>query len=71
MLVIAKTCINKRSMTIHDRIFVYKATYERRKQDIAVAAMLFLVATLGLGIGYIIGRDSQKTPIIIQKCASK
>lgn len=55
-------------MTIHDRIFVYKATFSQRKKDIAIAALLFLVAILGLGVGYIIGQDSQKTPIIIQKC---
>ena len=58
-------------MTIHDRIFVYKAAYKRRKRDVAVAGLLFLATTLSFAAGYIIGQDSRHAPIIIQKCAAE
>ena len=58
-------------MTIQDRIFVYKATYERRKRDVAIAGLLCLAATLSFAAGYIIGQDSRHAPIIIQKCGAE
>lgn len=57
-------------MTLHDRIFLYKITLKKRRKDVMIAGLLLLATTLSFALGFLMGRDAHRTPIIIQKCAS-
>jgi len=40
-----------------------------RKKEILFLAILFLVASLSFGLGYLANRELSKPPIIIEKCS--
>jgi len=40
------------------------------KREIILGISLFLVATTAFGLGYLIGRDTSRAPIIIEKATS-
>lgn len=58
-------------MNIRDQIFVYKATIRQRKGDAIIVVALLLAATLGLGVGYLLGKNTAHAPIIIEQCAER
>jgi hypothetical protein len=37
-------------------------------RELAIFAILFLVSSLSFGIGYLLARDFDQAPIIIEKC---
>lgn len=39
----------------------------RYRLEIAIALGIFLIASLSFGLGYLMGRDSERAPIIIEK----
>ena len=59
-------------MRLHDRVFLLKMTMRKarteRKKKLLFTCALFLAVTLSLAIGYIVGNNAHRTPIIIQKC---
>jgi len=40
------------------------------KKEIFFALIIFLVATLSFGLGYLANREFNRTPIIIEKCSN-
>jgi hypothetical protein len=41
--------------------------YGYRKRELAFGAIIFLVATLAFGLGYLANREWNRTPIVIEK----
>jgi hypothetical protein len=40
------------------------------KREIVLGAIIFIVASLSFGLGYLASRDANHAPIIIEKCAN-
>lgn len=44
-----------------------KDFYVAHKRDIVVGVLIFLIGTLGFGLGYLYAKESNHAPIIIEK----
>ncbi|MEK7195322.1 MAG: hypothetical protein AAB655_01360 [Patescibacteria group bacterium] len=47
-----------------------KIWIENHKKEIMLAVIIFLVAALSFGLGYLANREFNRTPIIIERSAS-
>lgn len=43
--------------------------FSRYRREIAFAAIIFVVASLSFGLGYLANRELNRAPIIIEKCS--
>lgn len=41
--------------------------YSSHKRDLVVGALIFLIGTLGFGLGYLYAKEDNRAPIIIEK----
>jgi len=49
------------------RLQVFKEWYLAHQRDIVVGILIFLIGTLGFGLGYLYAKETNRTPIIIEK----
>ncbi|MEK7574014.1 MAG: hypothetical protein AAB514_00575 [Patescibacteria group bacterium] len=42
---------------------------QENKRNILIAFLSFLIVSLSFGLGYLLARETNQTPIIIEKCA--
>lgn len=54
-----------------EKIESAKNWYIFYKKEVVFCAIIFLVASLSFGLGYIANRDFNHAPIIIEKCSSE
>ncbi|MEK7634369.1 MAG: hypothetical protein AAB396_00570 [Patescibacteria group bacterium] len=46
-----------------------KEFIQEYKKEVSMGLLIFLVATLSFGLGYLFNRDNNRAPIIIEKCS--
>ncbi len=46
-----------------------KQWLSENKGNVAIAVLVFFIATLSFGLGYLTNREFNRTPIIIEKCS--
>lgn len=47
-----------------------KEFIQEYKKEILKGLLIFLVATISFGLGYLFNRDNNRAPIIIEKCSN-
>ncbi|MBI4993914.1 hypothetical protein HZC33_03115 [Candidatus Wolfebacteria bacterium] len=47
-----------------------KEFFIENKQAIIIGLLIFLVATLSFGLGYLSNREFNRAPIVIEKCSN-
>jgi len=53
----------------HSKIIHLKHTLKERKEQILLTLIVFFIALVSFGLGYISARDFSVTPIVIEKCS--
>jgi len=46
-----------------------KNFFQENKKPISLILLLFLIVSLSFGLGYLLARESNRAPIIIEKCS--
>ena len=44
-----------------------KKWYAEHKRDVVIGVLIFLIGTLGFGLGYLYAKESNRAPIIIEQ----
>jgi len=47
----------------------FKNFIQENKRVILIALLLFLIISLSFGLGYLLARETNRAPIIIEKCS--
>jgi Na+/H+ antiporter NhaC len=47
-----------------------KEVIKENQKNIFIALLIFLIATLSFGLGYLTNREFTHSPIVIEKCSS-
>ena len=47
----------------------FQEWYSAHKRDVVVGVLIFLIGTLGFGLGYLYAKESNRAPIIIEQAA--
>ncbi len=45
----------------------FQEWYSAHKRDLAVGVLIFLIGTLGFGLGYLYAQEESHAPIVIEK----
>jgi len=48
----------------------FKNLIQENKRNIAIIFLLILIISLSFGLGYLLARENNRAPIIIEKCSS-
>jgi len=48
----------------------FKNFIQENKRAILIVLLLFLIISLSFGLGYLLARETNRAPIIIEKCSS-
>jgi len=48
-----------------------KSIIMEKRQEIVLFLLAFIISTISFGLGYLVAGESNRTPIVIEKCSAK